>query len=162
MPSAAQAALEVLDAEHATGALDVLTDPIDDVVGRFGLTATDRRLLAVALLPEVHPAGHLLVGLLSGDDGAARPSVALTLELAGLSTVSAHGRQRLAASAPLRQHGLLTVLGDDVVLARRVQLDERVVAALTGQDSRRARGRRRSWHGPVPGGPVLGRGQVQR
>lgn len=129
----------MLDAEHATGALDVLTDPIDELVGRFGLTDTDRRLLVVALLPEVHPAGHLLLGLLSGDDGAARPSVAVALELAGVSTVSAHGRQRLAASAPLRRHGLVTVLGDDVLLARRLQLAERVVAALTGDDSPPAR-----------------------
>lgn len=129
----------MLDAEHATGALTVLTDPIDELVGRFGLTETDRRLLVVALLPEVHPAGHLLLGLLSGDDGAARPSVAVALELAGLSTVSAHGRQRLAASAPLRRHGLLSMLGDDVVLARRLQLSERVVASLTGDDSPPAR-----------------------
>ncbi|SDC59460.1 ATPase family associated with various cellular activities (AAA) [Sanguibacter gelidistatuariae] len=137
--SGAQVALEVLDAEHATGALAVLTDPIDELVGRFGLTPTDRRLLVVALLPELHPAGHLLLGLLSGDEGAARPSVAVALELAGLSTVSAQGRQRLAATARLRRHGLLSVLGDDVFLARRLQLCERVVAALIGDDSPPAR-----------------------
>ena len=93
----------------------------------------------MTLLAEVHPAGHLLLGLLSGDEGAGRPSVAVTLELAGLSTVSAHGRQRLAAAAPLRRHGLLSVLGDDVVLSRRVQLNERVAAALTGDNSPPAR-----------------------
>ncbi|WP_448071463.1 ATP-binding protein [Georgenia yuyongxinii] len=108
---------------------------LDVLAGRFGLTDLDARLLAVALLPELHPAAHLLLGVLGGDERAARPSVALTYELAGAPLVSAVARGRLADLAPLRRHGLLTLTGDDVFLARRVRVADRVVAHLVGDDT---------------------------
>jgi AAA+ superfamily predicted ATPase len=105
---------------------------LEEVGDRFDLDPVDRRLLAAAVLPELHPAAHLLTGLLSGDPGAGRPSVAVALELAGLSVADPHGRARLGPAGRLRRTGLLALDGDDVLPARRLRLPDRVAARLLG------------------------------
>ncbi|MHB1492053.1 MAG: hypothetical protein ACYCTH_16360, partial [Cellulomonas sp.] len=122
----------------ALGAL-VLDDPVAPALDhlaavseRFGLVPVDEQLLLVALLAEVHPSAHLLCGLLSGDNAPARPTVALALELVGVSVVDAAARERVAADGPLVQYGLLALEGDDVLLARRLRVPDRVVARLLG------------------------------
>jgi hypothetical protein len=127
----AEAALAAVEADLGPGP-DGLTVELAEVVDLFGLSALDARLLGAALLAELHPCAHLLTGLLSGDDGPARPTVALALELAGASPADAAARARLAAAAPLRHTGLVDLDGDDVLLARRVRLPDRVAARLTG------------------------------
>ncbi|MEP7763350.1 ATP-binding protein [Sanguibacter sp. 25GB23B1] len=128
--SRARGAHAVLSAERAE--LTRLAEPCSALATTFGLTRADERLLAVALLGELHPSAHLLLGLLSGEDGPARPTVALALELVGLSTLDGAARVRLAALSPLRRHRLLSLTGDDVLLSRRLQVAERVVAHLLG------------------------------
>ncbi|MCL3859708.1 ATP-binding protein [Actinotalea sp. K2] len=127
--------------DRAVAALDVIVtdDPTAPVLehlatvgGLFGLTPVDERVLLVALLAELHPAGHLLCGLLSGDQAPARPTVALALELAGASVVDPAVREGVGSDGPLVGRGLLTLEGDDVLLARRLRLPDRVVSRLLG------------------------------
>ncbi|MDF1606117.1 ATP-binding protein [Nocardioides sp. YIM 152315] len=116
----------------ATGA--ALDDSLAEVEFRFRLTPIDLGLLTVATVAELDPAAHLLLGLLSGDPGPARPSVALALELAGAPVSSPGARARLAEHAPLVRDGLLRVVGTDVLLTRRLVVPDRVAAHLTSPD----------------------------
>ena len=125
----ASAALTVLDLDEPAAATE---EHLAEVAGLFGLSDLDARLLRVALLAELHPSAHLLLGLLSGDDGPARPTVALAMELAGASVVDPAARDRLGQQGPLVRHGLLDLDGDDVLLARRLRVPDRVVARLLG------------------------------
>ncbi|MCV2395178.1 ATP-binding protein [Actinotalea sp. M2MS4P-6] len=127
--------------DRALAALDVLVldDPVAPAVEHlgavaevFGLGQLDERVLLTALLAELHPAAHLLCGLLSGDSVPARPTVALALELAGASVVDAAARDRVGPDGPLARLGLIALDGDDVLLARRLRLPDRVVARLLG------------------------------
>ena len=127
--------------DQALAALDVLTtdDPVAPALEHlaairdvFDLAPVDEHLLLVALLAELHPSAHLLCGLLSGDSGPGRPTVALALELAGASVVDPAARERLAPDGPLVRYGLLALDGDAVLLARRLRLPDRVTARLLG------------------------------
>jgi len=129
------------DRDRALAALGVLAvdDPVAAVIDHlaavrdlFGLAPIDEQLLLAALLAELHPSAHLLCGLLSGDGVPARPTVALALELVGVSVVDPVARERLAPDGPLVRHGLLALEGDDVLLARRLRLPDRVTARLLG------------------------------
>jgi len=110
---------------------DAFEEALSEITFRFRLSELDTRLLAVAAVAEVDPSGHLLLGLLSGDGGPGRPTVAVALELAGVSTTGPQGRSRLADLSPLVRHGLLRVAGTDVLPSRRLILPDRVAAHLT-------------------------------
>lgn len=125
---AATAALRVLEAD-GTGLAEVDTR-LAEVARLFGLDDDERRLLRVVALPELHPAAHLLTGLLSGDGGPGRPTVALALELAGLPL--AVGVERLGAGGVLVGTGLVEVVGDDAWPARRLRVPDQVTARLLG------------------------------
>lgn len=125
---AAAAALRAVEAD-GTGLAGVGAR-LAEVARLFGLDDDERRLLATAALPELHPAAHLLTGLLSGDPGPGRPTVALALELSGLSVAA--GVDRLGAGGLLVGTGLLEVLGDDALPARRLRVPDRVAARLLG------------------------------
>lgn len=127
---AARAALAALDADGA--ALAALDEALQDVGERFGLTPQERALLTVALLPEAHPAAHLLTGLLSGDSRPERPSVALAWELVGIGSTEPRARTLLDPDGLLRAAGLLEVDGDAVLPARRLTVPDRVAARLLG------------------------------
>ncbi len=127
------------DRAQAALAAVVQDDPFAATAGHlttvadlFGLTTFDQRVLLAAALAELHPSGHLLCGLLSGDGAPARPTVALALELAGASVVDPSARERLGPEGPLVRAGVLALDGDDVLLARRVHVPDRVVARLVG------------------------------
>jgi hypothetical protein len=134
--------------EWAAGAADALdvvvadadtTAPADDteldtLARHFGLANPQVRLLESAAAPEHCGAAHLLVGLLSGDGGPGRPTVALALELAGLPADDSTARTHLGELAPLVRFGLVDVVGEDVLLSRRLRLPERVAAHLAGDD----------------------------
>ncbi|WP_420114787.1 AAA family ATPase [Pseudactinotalea sp.] len=124
----ATAALEVLVADAE--ALAVLEEPLTQVGERFGLEQAERVLLAVAALPEAHPSAHVLTGVLSGDGGPARPSVALAWESAGIGYLDARARALLDPAGVLVGSGLIAIDGDDVLPARRVRVPDRVAAHL--------------------------------
>src|SRR5690606_23736618 len=68
-------------------------------------------------------------------DVPARPTVAVALELAGASVVDPAARGRIGPDGPLVRHGLIGLDGDDVLLARRLHLPDRVVARLLGSSA---------------------------
>ncbi len=125
----AERALDVLVLDDPAAAVVEHLDAVGDL---FGLTALDRQLLLVGMLAELHPSAHVLCGLLSGDPTPARPTVALALELAGASVVDAAARAHVGPDGPLVRQGLLALEGDDVLLARRLRVPDRVVARLLG------------------------------
>jgi hypothetical protein len=111
---------------------DAVEEALSEVAFRFRLTPLDLQLLTVAALAEIDPAAHLLLGLLSGDAGPARPTVALAFELAGVPVSSPAGRSRLSDLAPLVRDGLVRVTGSDVLPSRRLALPDRVAAHVAG------------------------------
>lgn len=108
--------------------------PLDDAARHFGLSGAETRVLEVAAAAGRSVALHLLTGLLSGDDGPQRPTVALALELAGLPVTDAAAHRHLGPLAAAVRLGLLTAAGEEVLLARRLVLTERVAAHLAGDD----------------------------
>ena len=112
----------------------VLEQELARTAARFRLSELDRRLLAVVALAELVPAAHLLCGLLSGDPGPGRPTVALALELAGVHPADPEGRARFGELAPLVRCGLVELAGSEVLPARRLVLPRRVAAQLAGDD----------------------------
>lgn len=111
-----------------------IDDRLRDIARHAGLREAETRILTAAFAAEIDPNLHLLTGLLSGDDGPARPTVAAALEIAGLAPASAAARGHLAELAPLRRHRLLHLPGDAVLHARRAVLSDRVAAHLLGDD----------------------------
>ncbi len=111
------------------------TDELQLITRHFGLGEVDVRLLEVAAAAERSTALHLLSGLLSGDPGPARPTVALALELAGLPVDDRSARAHLANLAALVRFGLVEIDGPDALLSRRLRVPERVAAHLAGQDA---------------------------
>ncbi|HEY2273333.1 MAG TPA: ATP-binding protein [Jatrophihabitantaceae bacterium] len=128
--SAAEAALAALSADDAHETASATRKQLDTVVRQFGLDEADAALFEVAALAEQSVAAHLLLGLLSGNEGPARPSVAVALELAGLPPTGGVARARLGELAPLRRYGLAGVLGSDVLLARQLAITERLAGFL--------------------------------
>ncbi|MGP7960583.1 ATP-binding protein [Sanguibacter sp. A247] len=102
---------------------------------RTGLDDGAARILAAALLPELHPLALHLTGLLAGDGEPARPTTASALELAGLPATDPAALRHLAATAPLRATGLLSTPGDLPLLARRAVVPERVADHMRGDDA---------------------------
>lgn len=134
----ARAALEAArsdDADRAAHGNGPLGERLPELARHAGLDRTDTDLLLAAIAAEVDPNLHLLLGLLSGDEGPHRPTVAVVWELAGLAPTDPQARDRLAELAPLRRHGLVTLTDDAVLLARRVVAHDRAVAHLLGDDT---------------------------
>ena len=101
-----------------------------------GLTPLDVELLLVALLPDLDTRFERLYGYLNDDVTRRRASVALALELAGASPMSAAARARLEPSRPLLRHGLLLVDDPDrPLLTRGLRVPDRVAAHLLGDDA---------------------------
>ncbi|WP_164479155.1 ATP-binding protein [Nakamurella antarctica] len=101
---------------------------------RFGLCAIDIALLTTALAAELHPTVHLLTGLLAGDAGPGRPTVALALELAGISPTAPAARARLHSLAPLLRLRLIALDGADALHSRRIRVPCRVASQAIGDD----------------------------
>jgi hypothetical protein len=135
-------------AATAAAAVDAMvldgTDPdldaaLDRVQRQFGLDEAETALLQVAAAAEQSVSGHILLGLLAGDARPGRPTVALTLELAGLPVDGRSARQHFGQRSPLVHYGLVAPAGADVLLSRRVVLAERVSAYLGGDATPTAR-----------------------
>ncbi|KQW53450.1 hypothetical protein ASC77_03980 [Nocardioides sp. Root1257] len=127
-------------AEAALAAVAPETPDVDleaalgTIAHQFGLSPTDAAILEVASLADQSVSGHLLLGLLSGDAGPARPSVAIALEVAGLPADVRAARAHLGPRSPLVHYGLVDTSGTDVLLSRRVVVADRVVAHLSGDE----------------------------
>ena len=122
-------------AAHAVAAVD--DDPgfgaaLDELAARFALDDADAALLTVAAAAEQSVSLHLALGLLAGDDGPGRPTVAIALELAGLRADGSEARRRFGPSGRLVDNGLVRLAGDDVLLSRRLVLPDRVASAVAG------------------------------
>ncbi len=131
----ALATFDVAKSDHATRGQDPLAEGLATVARRFDLDPTDTRILAVAAASATDPVLHLLSGLLSGDDNAGSPTVALALELAAIPSMSAEAALRMSDVAPLRRHRLITVDGSGPLHSRRVRTLDRVAAQLLGDDT---------------------------
>jgi hypothetical protein len=102
---------------------------------RAGLDHLDVDLLLIALAPDLDTRFERLYGYLNDDVSRRRASVALAIELAGVSTWSADARSRLSPDGPLVGAGLVIV--DDSerpTLSRAVRVPDRVAAHLLGDD----------------------------
>jgi DNA polymerase III delta prime subunit len=120
----AEAALAVLAGDSEPD------DRLNDVSKRFGLNEAEAALLGIAALAEHTTSAHLLLGLLSGDPGPARPTIALALELAGIAPTGSSARHHLGELSRLVRYGLVQVVGSDVLLSRRLALPERLGSYL--------------------------------
>jgi len=110
-------------------------DRVGVLVGRFGLSVLDLRILLAALAPDVDRHFEPLYGYLNDDVGRRRATVALALELAGTGPHEPAARARFHPAAPLRSGGLLVVEEEDRPLpGRALRVPERVVAHLLGDD----------------------------
>lgn len=98
----------------------------------FRLDEPAARLLIAAAAPDIDPAFAAAYGLLLGA-GEPRPAtIALALELAGLSMVDPAGRAALGPMSPLRCWGLVTITPGPWGLGRTVSAGEDVISALLG------------------------------
>jgi len=99
----------------------------------FGLDRIDEELLLIAIAPDIDPRFERLYAYLQDDVTQRRPGIGLSLELCGLSTWSAEGRDRFVTPSPLMAGGLLRVeAGDRPMLTRHVRAPDRVVGHLLG------------------------------
>ena len=132
-----RAVLDVVIADHDLApSTDQAGDrPLAVLAEFFGLDEIDRRLLVVAAASDCDPNLALLLGLLDGRGGPSRPTVALALELVGLPTMSAASRIRFAEGSPLRRQRLITLAGAGLLLRREIEVPERVIRHLLGDDT---------------------------
>jgi len=130
----AAATFDVARTDYSALVADPIAVPLAQLKTRFDLDELDLHLLTAAVGAELDPTLHLLCGLLSGDEGAGRPTVALALELAGAPFLSPAARARLGSLAPLRRHRLLAFDGDGALLSRRLRVPDRVMSSLFGDD----------------------------
>ena len=102
----------------------------------FDLSAFDVELLLTAVAPDIDARFERMYGYLNDDVSRRRPSVGLTLELAGASGADATMRARLSAGAPLVDRRLVEVENrGDPFLSRIVRAPDRVTAWLLGDDT---------------------------
>ena len=126
----ARTSLRALEADGES--LGATSAALEEVGELFGLSHLDRSLLAVALLPELHPAAHLLAGCWPATRGRAvrRPPSPSSSSGARSST-----RPAAKPCTPARRcsgRGCWSWSGDDVLPARRLRVPDRVVARLLG------------------------------
>jgi DNA polymerase III delta prime subunit len=127
--------LSDLSADPSTGADEVAPKEGHDlatIASRFGLSQVESDLLEVAATAEQSTAAHLLLGLLAGDGGPGRPTVALGLELSGAAATGSAARVHLGELSRLIRFGLVQLQGNDVLLSRRLVLPERIASFLAG------------------------------
>ena len=111
------------------GAFD---DPLDRIAAVFRLDAVAADLLLVIAAPDIDPNMAAAYGLLIGASAPRPATVALALELAGVSTVSPLGRAALGPAGPLRRWGLVSVGEGPWSLGRSLTAGDDVIGALLG------------------------------
>ena len=110
-------------------------DRLSELAPVFGLEILDLAILLVALAPDVDARFEDLFAYLADNVTRRRPTVALALELCGVSLASASARSRLRPEAPLRRYRLLTLEEPNLPFpSRALQVPDRVVDHLLGGD----------------------------
>jgi AAA+ superfamily predicted ATPase len=109
-------------------------DRLAGVLEVFGLDPVDAGLLVIAAGADLDANLGLAFGLLRGLRAAARPSVALALELSGVASLAPDGVDRLGPDGPLCRHRLVEVIGSEPWLGRQLRVPDPVVAFLAGSD----------------------------
>ncbi|MES2823565.1 MAG: ATP-binding protein [Pseudomonadota bacterium] len=106
----------------------------------FGLSDVDLDIIVVGLAPEIDLRYERLYAYLQDDVSKRRPSIDLALNL--LSTTGSaklENRNRFAPDAPLTQHRLIEIYGEQQnrapLLAKFFKLDEQIVRFLLLDDS---------------------------
>ena len=101
----ATAALDVARADVAEAAVEPFVT-VQQIARYCSIDEVDVAILVAAAAAELDPTIHLITGLLSGDDGPGRPTVALVLELVGSAVASVDGLARIGENSLLRRIGL--------------------------------------------------------
>ena len=129
-----EAVLAVLRADYPAPKRGKQADPdeLARVRAVFGLDDVDADLLWLAAAAEFDSNVGLAYGLLRGADQAARASVGLALELAGIGTSDPEGWVRLGPRGTLQRHRLVDVVGADPWVLREVRVPDPVAAVLAG------------------------------
>ncbi len=107
-------------------------DPVERLASVFRLDAVSTDLLVAAAAPDLDPNLATAYGILLGAPGPRPATVALALELAGVSTLSGRGRAALAETASLRRWELVDLGQGPWSLGRAVTAFEDVIAAILG------------------------------
>jgi hypothetical protein len=117
---------------------------LPELCRRFDLTAFERDVLLVCLLPELDERYRRLIGYLQDDASRNQPTVELVLNLLPAQLYAPDGYaggERRAAFAPqgrLSRHHLLVMggeaRGDEALSMRSLRLDDRVARYLLGDD----------------------------
>lgn len=106
--------------------------PLLRLAHTFGLNPSEQELLLTALICEVDPRFEQLFGYLNDDVTRRRPSVAVAMDLCGLSLADPWARGRLV-HGPLITGGLLDVQdGERPFPSRGLHVPDRVVGHLLG------------------------------
>lgn len=134
-PAELSEVLAVLRTEHPLESdLHEKVDRLGGLGEVFGLDDLDLLLLVAAVAPHLDANIALLYALLQGADRPTGASVGLTLEVAGIPTLSATAFDRLGETAPMRRLGLLGLRSGGPWLSREILVPERVLAHLAGSD----------------------------
>ena len=128
--------LAVLEADYpgAPDDADAEPDALATLAEVFELDELEQRLLAIAAAPDLDANLGIALELLADGaaSGARHVTLGVALELCGVGTADAAGRQRLAATAPLRRHRIVELSGDGPWLSRVLRVPDRVVSHLVG------------------------------
>ena len=108
-------------------------DSVAAITEVFELSPDESNVLLIAAAAFLSPAFTVGYGLLTGSDRPQPATVALALELAGLSPLSGADRSLLSSGAPLRRWGLLRAGDDSPALTSTLSVDEGVIGALLGR-----------------------------
>lgn len=130
-----EAALKALEEEASAAEASGIDIRLRSLAGRAGLADLDLDLLLVCLAPDLDSRFERLYGYLNDDVTRRRPTIGLSLELAGASPWSATSRARFGAGAPLIENGLVvTEEPERPFLSRTVRVPDRVAGYLLGDD----------------------------
>lgn len=128
-----QAVASVLEEwRHDTEPAHAIAANLDAITAVFELSHAAGDVLLVAAAADIDPNIALAYGLLIGADGPRPATVALALEVAGISMLSPAGRAVVGAAGPLRRWGLVRVGDGEWSLGRTVTAGEGVLGALLG------------------------------
>ena len=115
--------------------------PANRLRALFGLAGFDVDVLAVALAPEIDLRYERIYAYLQDDVTRRRPTVNLALNLlCRTAAEKLERREHFQLESPLLRHGLVELVSDasgptSPLLARTVQIDERLVGALTAGEA---------------------------
>ncbi|GAA2241600.1 ATP-binding protein [Rarobacter faecitabidus] len=125
-------ALSALASDLAADVLGSADERFAAISRSFSLDATEERILAVALLAEIHVGAAATIGVLTGEAGAALPTVALGVELLGGRASEEEAWRAIAPTGTLRALGLLELDGATLLSAYRLRPHELLVRRLHG------------------------------